>query len=1110
MAQFKSVAAAVDRAIAAADERAVAVSAAGCPDLTWGELGRAACSVAAALAADGIGPGALVPVLVTRSGLMAASWLGVLSAGVAYVPLALDTPHERLGHAMRQIKPRAVIADAAGEALLQTAGIRVRVRRVEELVSAGTDAAEHARPSAAEDPAVLIYTSGTTGRPKGVLIPHRGLVTGAQWWAGDTGLTPEDVVLCTWGTGFDGATFDTFRTLTAGARLVYASDDQRRDPAALADLLGDPSGPTVTSMTPSVLRSILGQPSTEPRPRLRRLETAGEALSQALVDAVGDRWGLPVHNLYGPAEASCLVSSEVVKAGSEQPVTIGREITGTRIHIHDPAGHAVPDGEPGEVVVCGPGIALGYFDDLDATAAAFLPDTYGDSPGGLMYRTGDRGRRNPDGTISLLGRMDQQLKILGVRTEPAEIAAVLERMDGVDAAIVRAEGDPVRLVCYLVLAQNDAGAGATAQTLTTELRRWMPPTAVPAEFRRIPYLPRTPNDKVDLAALPGLTTGTLPLHDGRDALTAVEHQVAGIIEGVLREAAPDARVPAATEFGPGTDFFALGGHSLLATRVLARVEAAFGVEIPLKDFLTRPTVRGLADLLKASRAAQGLQPTETPQEGEVADHIQRRLWLIDGIPGLRNAYITPYLFQVHGDLAPEILRTALDHVLAGPPGLRSRFVLEPARRALLRYDDGPSPEVVLDRLTDEDIEPRLLAFCTAPFDLGRGPLARGLVLASGRRTVVAVTAHHIAADGRSMEIILDRFGDAVEAVAAGRPPAPFEARRVPAPVAIVDPPYLAALEGAPVDVEIPGRLPRPDRQPVAAQRYVDHIGLEQAEAFRRVVAAAGCSTFMGAAAALAVSLARRTDQRDFLFAFPWYGRDHSQSRDAIGMFVNTLLLRVDLRDAPVWYQLLERVRESATRAYQAADSPFDEVAAALHPGRDLTRPPVTPVCLRAQPLVLPLPRLGVPVAAFPIPPQALTCKYEVELGIDDQGPDIALELTYADEILETASAEALLRGFRAAVHHMTSHPEAVVLSDPADELATRIGQTWAELLDEADITLDKRFFDAGGDSLLLMLLRERLSDLLGIEVEAAALFQHNTIRSQAAYLSTLRSGRVVE
>lgn len=959
--------------------------------VTRRELDRWADAIAAHVPA-----GQYVPVVAGRGGGMVAAWLGVLRAGGTYVPLGVDTPPARATHILGEVGATTVLADAEGAALLAKLDVTPDIVRIDEHTDGPAVPTTRPHP---DSPALLLYTSGTTGRPKGILIPHRGLLNTAVWWAEELGLTPADRVLCTWSTQFDAASFDTFRCLVTGAHLVFADDVERRDPDALLRLLR--AGATVASMTPSLARAMLAA-DRDTGSNVRAVTLAGEVLTPQLLRDCAERWGVRVHNLYGPAEVSCASTTTFIDVDDEHP-PIGRPLPNYRCHVLGREGEELPDGVPGELYVAGVGVGLGYLAQPARTATAFVPDPL--APGQRMYRTGDRVAARADGQLDFLGRYDHQVKILGNRIEPDEVRALLEEQPAVHAAAVCPEGVPPRLIAYVTLSTPDL---PTRDDLVTPLLRWLPSPVLPAQVYVVDRIPLNGNDKTDFTALRTMRTAPLPAAVTTTVLTGHQKQAAVIMAAVLGNL---------DDLAPDTNFFGAGGHSLRAVEVVREAHRRHGAVITLRDFLADPTIAGLGVLLAG--ATTETVPTVFGGDPHPATSTQQRLWFLNRTTALRSAYLVPALVELTGPVDHARLSDAVATVLARHPALRSRFELDVrARRVCYRTDGAPGP-VGIGR-TD------LAEFCWAPFDLATEAPTRARVIVDGDRTVLALVSHHIVVDGWSLDLVMAQIGAVYRSGVDGLPapvhPASLTAGSAPDAAEVVD-----RLRGAPTDIALPLDRARATVQPVDAAIVTSTVDSALTARLRAVTTPLGCSTFVLGATLLAAALARRTGQDDLLIAFPWSGRDRAGTVDAVGMFVNTLVLRADLRGNPTWRELLARVREDSKACYRTADVPFDEVVAALQPDRDLSRPPLTPVYLGVEDRERVLPDLGPGVTAAHLPLPGMRVKYELDLTITDRGGELALTATYPTDLLAATTVAGLLASVVTGAADLAADPDMPVL-----------------------------------------------------------------------------------
>jgi amino acid adenylation domain-containing protein len=571
----------------------VALSAAQRPDapavssplggLTYAELDRDAADVARSLAAVGVAPDDLVAVLSERSAWYVSAVLGVLGAGAGYMPVDSTTPVSRAAR---------MLADGRVRVLLASADLRARAEEIAAETGHDVHVADLALtgPSFTRRPdqdlvAYAVFTSGSTGRPKGVLVPHRGLANHLYAVIDLYEFDENDVMAFNAPLTFDVSIWQTLTMLAVGGRVHAVDDDTARDPAALLRCCRE-ERITVLQIVPSLLRAVLdlveGVPDhPDDLGGLRMMLAHGEELPPELIL----RWykhfpGIPLMNVYGPAECSDDVSIGVLDADATGRASIGKPLVNTGVYVLDAYLRLVPTGSVGELYVAGAGVARGYASRPGLTAERFVASPFGDA-GERMYRTGDLVRWNADGELEFVGRADDQVKIRGFRIEPAEVARVLETAPGVRQAVVVVREDRPgdrNLIAYVV---GNGRAPVDANALKAAALRDVAHYMVPSHFVEIDQVPLTPNGKLDQKALPA--PALVAAGEGRKPRTREEHQLCDLYAEVLKR----------PEVGIDDSFFDLGGHSLLAARLLAKIRAVLNVEVSVRDLFDHPTVAGL-------------------------------------------------------------------------------------------------------------------------------------------------------------------------------------------------------------------------------------------------------------------------------------------------------------------------------------------------------------------------------------------------------------------------------------------------------------------------------------------------------------------------------------
>ena len=567
---------------------------AGGQQLSYRELDRRANGLAWRLRERGVRPRTPVAVLLPRDAELVVALLAVLKAGCHYVPLEPGHPDHRL---------REIVTDAAVTAVLTDDPGRWPDRLTIDPGRGRPEAADAPPPAPGgpDDLAYLIYTSGSTGRPKGVRVPHRGVVNVVTDVARTLRLGPTDRFLFLTSVSFDIAALEVFAPLLTGGAVVVAPESSVHAVDRVEELVRQ-AGVTTVQAPPSVLEALLPRlPAGLPR-----VISGGEALpaglAERLLDRVGELW-----NFYGPTETTIWSTRARIVRGA--PVTIGVPVANTAAYVLDERWQPVPVGCPGELYLAGDGLARDYHRGPALTAERFLPDPYGARPGGRMYRTGDLVRLREDGHLEFLGRIDDQVKLGGVRIEPGEVEAALAEHPRVRRAVVVLRDDlPAGrgLVAYL----DWTGDDDPAPTLRAHLRARLPEAMIPSAFVALATFPVLASGKLDRAALPAPTLAPAPAEaPSRPPRTDGERLVAEVFAEVLGRETVDA----------DDDFFALGGTSLLAVRVLAELGATTELDIPLRTLFTHRTVGQLAAAVEEMLAAELAQLSEQEASRLVAE-----------------------------------------------------------------------------------------------------------------------------------------------------------------------------------------------------------------------------------------------------------------------------------------------------------------------------------------------------------------------------------------------------------------------------------------------------------------------------------------------------------
>lgn len=564
---------------------------------TYNELNRRANCLAHYLLAHGLEPGTFVALYMERSFDMIVALLGILKAGGAYVPLDLTYPADRLAFMLADTAAPLLITHAKLAAHLPSyQGQQIRLDQAWPVI-AQYPSCEPGERVTADHPAYVIYTSGSTGVPKGVCVPHKGvmrLVCETNYMQFDA----EQRIAQMSNTSFDAATFEIWGALLHGACLVGIDRDVSLSPQALAQAVQQQSI-SALFLTTALFNQIAQTVPTLFQP-IGTVLFGGEAVDPHWVRVILQQ-GAPrrLLHVYGPTESTTYATWHEVSATPEQLTTIpiGRSLANTTCYVLDKRLQPVPPGVPGELYIGGDGLASSYWKRPEITAERFIPSPWGAEPGARLYRTGDLVRMQADGSLVFLSRIDSQVKLRGFRIELGEIESILLEQEGIGGAIVMLREDipgEKRLVAY-VLADIPIGQEQLLHSLQDRLPAYMLPSAI----IQVEAWPLTPNGKIDRTRLPSPSSMSRARQEAYLApRNETERQLAQIWEQVLN----------VHPISVTDEFFALGGHSLLAIRLVAQIQQRFSQQLALPVLFENGTIEKLALVLAKRDNAEPLSP----------------------------------------------------------------------------------------------------------------------------------------------------------------------------------------------------------------------------------------------------------------------------------------------------------------------------------------------------------------------------------------------------------------------------------------------------------------------------------------------------------------------
>jgi amino acid adenylation domain-containing protein len=906
---------------------AIAVSCQG-QVLTYAELNRRANSLAHYLRKQGVGPRDRVGTCFERSVEAVVGVFGVLKSGASYVPLDPSYPAERLAYLLGDASPTAVLTQAALKNRLPTTDTLVISLDAQWEEIAREDEGNLEPGITSEDLAYVMYTSGSTGLPKGVMVRHRNVVNYAMYAVRRFEVEAGEGSLIGTSMSFDLALTGFYPPLLCGRAVRLCGEAEDLSQALLSGRNYAP-----VKLTPTHL-SILSLPDESIDGRIRTLVVGGEPLQGSAL-----RWwrehspGTRIFNHYGPTETTvgCVVYE--VREDIDGPVPIGRPISNAQIYILNAYRSPVPTGEAGEIYIGGEGVAAGYWNRPELTAERFLPDPFSNDPQARMYKTGDLGRWRADGTIEYLGRNDDQLKVRGFRVELGEIGARLVQHAQVKEAVVIAREDSPgdkRLVAYITPKGDRRPA---AEILRSYLSSTLPEYMIPGAFVVLDRLPLTQNGKLDRRALPLPDADAFVKREYEAPHGRVEEIVASIWLQLLK----------ADRIGRNDNFFELGGHSLLVVQMRDRLRR-FGLSAEVRSIYEAPTLRSFATKLADADSPEPQVPTNripsgcksiTPEMLPLleleADYIARIVATVPGgasniqdiypLAPLQEGILFHHVLHANGSdtyVFPTLLSvTSLERLNDLTRALQIVIDRHDVLRTAILWEGLPNPvqvvyrtvalpveEIALDNARDvrEQLD-EWMAPQRQSMDIRQAPLVRMKVAADpwGSHWYVILQVHHIASDHESMAKLLREVMACLRAEpAALAEPMPYRNHVARARAYAQSRDGEAFFRAKLADVDEPttpfGLLDtRGDGSRVDEARATLDLALMQRVRAQAKRLGMSPATLFHAAWALVVSHTSGRD--DVVFGTVLLGRMQASSATGgvLGMFINTLPLRVALR-----------------------------------------------------------------------------------------------------------------------------------------------------------------------------------------------------------------------
>jgi len=948
--------------------------------ISYRELNRMSNRLAGLLRHIGVTKDSVVSVVLPASIQLSASLLAVFKAGGVYMPVDLVFPRKQLLRMFTHTESRIIITSKALQQSVQSLvmelglepeyllvmddnGIRTGYwyhHKAFKEMSLNMLSLSDENPSLINEPGdsnYIFYTSGSTGEAKAFLGCHDSLSHFIHWEMKEFNVDETFKVSQLAQITFDASLRDILLPLSTGATLCIPSAETRSNAVRLLEWI-ESAQLTLVHCVPSLLRlmtkTLLQEEPTPLRlPSLKHILMAGEALYGKDLQ----QWRatpaqhVELVNMYGTSETTLAKTfhriSEIPEDAS-QVMHVGKPISNTAVLIMNGDMLCEP-GKIGEVFIRTPFMTKGYYKDETLTRQVFVQHPHVKDKVELMHKTGDMGKYRADGSIEILGRLDEQVKVSGIRVELNEVKEAVLTVPGISEAIVLAHRNNEQqneLICYYI------GEGVEANDIRSQLAVELNENVIPAYFVKMKEFPLTVNGKVDKRALPKPEALVLDPGD----YEAVRNDVERELEDMWKE------ILGLNKIGRKASFFKIGGTSLKAIMLISRIYKKYNVLVKISDIFSRSTIGELAAFIAGAESSTYKEIPLVPVAPYYdVTHAQKRLWIQDQFETGQIVYNMPTALLINGPLDAAILEKALQAVIARHESLRTTFINVNSELKQQVHESIGFRLNQADLRNEEDADAKVrelaMAAMTTSFDLEHGPLIAAQVLQlSAREFVFLFNTHHIISDGWSEGILVKEIFGLYEAYSKG-------ATASLSPLKIQYKDYAAWLNrqldkeqlqqhrqywSRKFSGELPVLLfptdnPRPAVKTTNGDVYDFSLDTSLTAGLNALARKEGISMFIVMLAAVKALLNRYTGQEDLVVGAPVAGRHHKDTEALVGLFVNMLALRTQFSTNGSFKQLLFAVKQTVLEGFEHQVYPFDELVRQLDQEHDSSRSPLTDV-----------------------------------------------------------------------------------------------------------------------------------------------------------------------
>ena len=970
-------------------------------EITYAQLNEKANIIAHKLRNLGVKPNEFVGIVAERSLEMLIGVYGIIKSGGTYVPIDKDYPKERIDYILNDCKPKAIIVyDADVESSIPIINLKDSNNFHGKI-----DNPE--RINKPEDLLYCIYTSGTTGNPKGVMIKHSCVVNYSinTEYATIHGIKENNikVMACVTNLVFDICVTEIITTILNGIKVIIANKLEQENAEYFEEYVLRNCIEAIQT-TPSRIKLFMENKSKNKYfDKLKYIMLGGEKVEADLIKNIRKYSNAIIVNVYGPSETTVWSTMGKIEESDVETIFIGKPITNTQVYILNEKS-LCGIGMPGELCIAGEGVAAGYLNREDLTKQKFISNPYGK---GKLYKTGDLAKWSKDGKIECLGRIDDQIKIRGFRIELGEIQNVIENIDYIKnaAVIVRKDKMGENAICAYVVSDEKVNVSELRSAIGKKLPEYM----VPSYILQISNIPINKNGKLDRKALPIIEARSQRLYEA--PTNELEKIICEAFEKVLN----------LERVGINDDFFEIGGHSLRATRVINDIEEKIGVRIPMKAIFENRTPKLLSEYIKEND--QEIQYKSIPKAEEKEFYqmssTQKRSYLLWQMNKESISYNMPSCYKLTGEIDKNRAFNSLRKIEDRHEILRTVFMMK----------DGEFVQKVLDYIevdfkyieTNDMSDSKLMEKFIKPFDLEKGPLFRMELVKRNNEYLLFFDMHHIIGDGMSMGILIKEIAQIYNNETLN--PIRIQYKDYSEwmnsrDLSIQKDYWLQEFKGELPVLNLPIDYPRKKEKSFNGAKEKMIVSSEIKNNITKLTEMYGVTEYMVYLSSAMILLSKYSGQEDIIIGSPISGRIHIDMEDMLGMFVNTLAMRGNVKSCKKYNEFLGEIKEKSLRAYENQEYPFEELVENVAVKRDLSRNPLFDVLLVLQNNEEVLLNLDGTKAVFN-EVNTNSSKFDLTFSIMQSEDSFEIQIEYCSDLFKAETVKKILCAYERILNKVT-------------------------------------------------------------------------------------------